>query len=257
MINKKVLIPLPSYGCDPSEVGIPGKLMIEAGFEIVFATPTGKKAITDNIMLTGKKLGIWKSALAARKDAVDAFNELEKTVAFCSPIKYEDIGEAKFDAIYLPGGHDKPVKEYLESELLQQSIAAFFEKKKPVGAICHGVVLVARSKDPASGRSVIFNYKTTSLLKSQELLGYNMTRLWMKDYYLTYPEITVEDEVKSILSDKSNFLTGPMSLFRDTPQKLSRGFFVRDRNYISARWPGDLYSFTLELIKLIKDKELN
>lgn len=252
MASKKILIPIPSNGCDPSEVGIPWKLMSEVGIEIVFATPAGKKATTDNIMLTGKKLGLLKGVLAARKDAVEAYLEMEKVDAFCNPIKYEDIMEGDFDGIYLPGGHDKPVKVYLESELLQERIADFFESKKPVGAICHGVVLVARSKNSVTGKSVIYNYKTTSLLKSQEMAGYNMTRLWLKDYYLTYPEITIEEEVKSVLSNNINFVTGPTPLFRDSLQNLKRGFYVRDQNYISARWPGDLYSFTLEFIRMIQ-----
>ena len=251
MSSKRVLIPLPSNGCDPSEVGIPWKLMNEKGIEIVFATPTGEKATTDKIMLTGEKLGLLKGVLAARRDAVNAFLEMDKTAAFSSPIKYSDIDEAKFDAIYLPGGHDKPVREYLESELLQMGIANFFNSEKPVGAICHGVVLVARSKNLSTGQSVIHNYKTTALLKSQELAGFNMTRLWLKDYYLTYPEITVEDEVTNALMAPANFVKGPTPLWRDTAEKLNRGFFVRDRNYISARWPGDLYSFTFEFIKMI------
>jgi putative intracellular protease/amidase len=250
---KKVLIPIPSKGCDPSEVGVPWKLMSEVGFEIVFATPNGEKATTDNIMLTGEKLGIWKSVLPARKDAVLAFTEMEKSSEFCNPIKYQEVKEEEFDAIYLPGGHDKPVKEYLESKLLQQKVVDFFETQKPVGAICHGVVVVARSISKKSGKSVIHNYKTTSLLKSQERMGYIMTRMWLKDYYLTYPEQTVEDEVRSALVDGHNFVSGPTPLFRDSPNKLSRGFFVRDQNYISARWPGDLYSFSNEFIKMIQN----
>ena len=257
MVSKKVLIPLPSKGCDPSEVGIPWKLMTENGIDIVFATPNGEKATTDKIMLTGERLGLLKGILAARKDAVEAYMEMEKTVAFSNPIKYEDITDSEFDAIYLPGGHDKPVKEYLESEILQQNISKFFDNEKPVGAICHGVVLVARSKNSATGKSVINNYKTTSLLKSQEMAGYTMTRLWLKDYYLTYPEIAVEDEVTSVLSTSKNFVKGPTPLFRDTANKLNRGFFVRDRNYISARWPGDLYGFTFEFIKMVLNQESN
>ena len=255
MASKKVLIPLPSNGCDPSEVGIPYKLMIEVGINVVFATPNGVKATTDEIMLTGKNLGIWKSVLPARKDAVEAYLEMEHTHAFQNPIKYDAIKEADFDAIYLPGGHDKPVKEYLESELLQNSVAAFFKTKKPVGAICHGVVLVARSKNVASGKSVIHHYKTTALLKSQEMTGYYMTKLWLKDYYLTYPEISVEDEVKSVLSNDANFLNGPTPILRDTPQNLNRGFYVRDQNYVSARWPGDLYSFSKAFIEMIQNSE--
>lgn len=54
----KVLIPIPSYGFDPTEVAIPWKLLSQKGNDVVFATPNGKKASPDNCMLTGEKLGI-------------------------------------------------------------------------------------------------------------------------------------------------------------------------------------------------------
>ncbi len=255
MSKKRILIPVPSYGCDPSETAIPWKLLFENKFEIIFATPNGKKARTDKIMLTGEKLGFLKRILAARKDAVDAYNEMEKSESFCNPLKYTDVQEKDFDAILLPGGHDKPVKEYLESAVLQKLIVDFFNTQKPIAAICHGVVLAARSINPETGKSVIHNYKTTALLKSQELLAYNMTKLWMGDYYLTYPEITVEEEVTSVLSNSNHFIKGSSPVLRDNRSHLKRGFVVKDRNYLSARWPGDVYNFSLAFIKMLQDKK--
>ena len=249
---KKILIPLPCYGFDPTEVAIPWKLLYKAGFEIVFTTPTGIKASPDIRMLHGNDLGVLKSLLQAREDAIDACIEMESSQSFCNPLKYDDVYAQSFDALMLPGGHDKGIKEYLESEILQNIVVDFFTAQKPVGAICHGVVLAARSIDPESNRSVIHDYKTTSLLNFQELLAYNLTRLWLKDYYLTYPEITVENEVKSSLSNQKNFIKGPSPLLRDSHNKLGRGFFVKDRNYLSARWPGDAYNFSFEFINMIK-----
>jgi len=255
MSKPKILIPLPSYGFDPTEAAIPWKLLSEQYFEIVFTTPNGEKSEGDRLMLKGEHLGIWKKLLAARQDAVDAYYGMETSVEFCNPIKYADAKEINFEGILLPGGHDKGVKEYLESDILQQLIVDFFKIKKPVGAICHGVVLLAKSIDANSNKSVLYNYKTTALLKKQELTGYNLTRLWLNDYYLTYPELTVEDEVKSILSNPANFIEGPTPIFKDTLDKLQRGFCVRDQNYVSARWTGDVYNFSLEYIKMVKEYE--
>ena len=253
IVIKKVLIPIPDYGFDPTEAAIPWKLMKERGIEIAFITPYGKKAAADRLLVSGEKLGVFKSVLQARQDAIEAYLEMEQSEEFCNPLKYSDALETDYDAILLPGGHDKAVKEYLESETLQQLIVAFFKAKKPVAAVCHGVVLVARSIDSNTGKSVLYNYKTTSLLKSQELLAYNLTRLWLKDYYLTYPNITTEDEVKSVLSNQANFIKGPTPLLKDNLKNLKRGFVVRDRNYLSARWPGDIYNFSLEFIKMVQE----
>ena len=206
-------------------------------------------------MLKGDRLGIWKKLLAARQDAVNAYKEMESSNEFCNPIKYDNAKERDFDALLLPGGHDKGVKEYLESEILQQVVVSFFNAKKPVGAICHGLVLLAKSIDRKTNNSVLYNYKTTSLLKKQELTGYNLTRLWLGDYYLTYPELTVEEEVKSVLKNKNNFVDGPLPVLKDTINNLKRGFCNRDQNFISSRWTGDVYNFSLEFIKMMKENK--
>ncbi len=249
-MKKRVLIPMPTYGSDPTEVAIPWSIMVKNDFEVVFATPNGEKAESDRIMLYGDGLGMWKSILKARKDALDQYFKLEKDQAFCHPIQYSDIQESDFDALFLPGGHDKSMKEYLESPILQNVVVDFFRANKSVGAICHGVVLAARSIDPKTKKSVLYNYKTTSLLKKQEMLAYNLTKRNLKDYYLTYPGLTVEDEVKSVLQTSKNYLQGPTPIFRDSMSHLKRGFVVKDRNYISARWPGDAYSFSLAFVEM-------
>jgi protease I len=254
MNNKRIIIPIPNYGFDPTETAIPWKIISEKKFEIVFATPDGQKAEADSKMHTGESLGVMKRILLARQDAIDAYHEMEKSKEFCSPLKYSDIKESDFAAILLPGGHHKAVKEYLESKVLQKIIVDFFRAHKPVAAICHGVVLVARSIDPNTGKSVIYNYKTTALLKSQELGAYYLTKWWLKDYYLTYPEMSVQDETASVLFHKKNFIKGPLPLLRDSREHLGRGFTVKDRNYLSARWPGDAYNFAFDLVKMIEDQ---
>ena len=158
-MTKRIIFPLPSYGCDPSEVAIPWKILSEKGFEIVFCTPNGNKATTDQIMLTRKKTRSFKICFGSQTRCCSGYSELERCEAFKNPLKYSEAKEEDFDAILLPGGHDKPVKEYLESEILQKLIASFFTKTKPVAAICHGVVLVARAKDKQTGKSVLYNYK--------------------------------------------------------------------------------------------------
>lgn len=251
----KVLVPIPSYGFDPTEAAIPWQVLSDRGIEVVFTTPTGDKACADRSMLTGDNLGVWKSLLKARKDAVTAHDAMCHEASFCHPLRYADAREQGFDGLFLPGGHDKAVKEYLESDLLQRLVADFFAARKPVAAICHGVVLAAPSIDPKTGKSVLHDRRTTALLKTQELAGYNLTRLWLKDYYLTYPGNTVEDEVTSVLSSRENFLKGPRPLLRDDMDHLERGFVVRDKNYLSARWPGDAYSISLEMAKLLQPNQ--
>lgn len=246
-----ILMPLPESDFDPSETSIPWKILRENQIRITFATPTGKQGKADPKMLTGETLGIFKPALMAGKDAREDYLEMCEDPSFQNPIPYEQISSSQFDGILLPGGHAKGMRPYLESKVLQDTIVDFFRENKPVGAICHGVLLVARSIDPKTNQSVIFDYQTTSLLKKQELFAYNLTRLWLGDYYLTYA-ITVEDEVKSYLKSTSQFQKGNSGLFRDSTENTKSGFVVKDRNYLSARWPGDAHLFAYEYLKMLK-----
>jgi protease I len=254
----KVLIPLPSKDFDPTEAGVSFKILKENGIELVIATPHAEKSIPDLYMLTGKKLGPLKNSLMADKNGVAAFHFMEMSSEYQNPISYSQINVDDFDGILLPGGHDKGMREYLESSLLQKIVLDFKQKNKKIAAICHGVIVLARTKDE-NNKSIIADYKVTSLLKKQELLAYKLTKFYLDDYYLTYPE-TVEDEVKRNLNGQSHFQPGPMGtsylgvslLKRDSQLNLKPGFIVVDRNLITARWPGDAHTFANAFVKLLK-----
>jgi protease I len=243
-MKKTVLIPLPSKDFDPTEVSVPWKILTDRSVQVIFTTPAGLVAQTDLRMLNGTGLGILAPFLKADNNAQNAYAEMVTSKEFLNPIKWSEIDENNFDGILLPGGHAPGMREYLESTVLQQAVSEFFNLQKSVGAICHGVVLAARSKN-SSGQSALFGRKTTALLKSQELMAWSLTRLWLGSYYRTYP-VTVEDEVRAALKDKKDFVEGPLPLVRDSDKKLKHGFCLRDGNYISARWPGDAHAFAHE-----------
>ena len=255
---KTVLIPVPSYGFDPTEAAVPWKMLKAAAHRVVFATPNGKVARADVRMVTGQDLPfLLKKTLMASPEAVAAYQDLLMASEFQNPISYEQIQPQDFDAIFLPGGHDKGMREYLESQTLQRKVAFFFDHNKIVGAICHGTLLAARSVSVEDlvrkGRSVLWRRKTTGLTRNQELIAFNLTRLQLGDYYRTY-DIPMADELISYLEKKSDYLPGPgfpIPLSRDSENNLRPGFTVCDGNYLSARWPGDAHKFGFELVRLL------
>ncbi len=247
----KVLIATSTTDFDPTEVAVPWKILHGAGVDVRFATDTGLAGYADKRMLDGNKFYLLKSILIAQKSAREAYSEMRQDPAFKSPIRYDEIKVEDYDGLLLPGGHSKGVIPYLESRDLQSVIVDFFAQNLPVGAICHGVVAACRAIDPATGKSVLYGRKTTALLKRQEWLVYNLTRYNLGNYYRTYP-VTVEDEVTATLQSSADFVHGPLPILRDSPKHMSRGFTVRDGNYLSARWPGDIYSFASEYLEMLR-----
>jgi len=211
------------------------------GHRIVFATPDGEPGAADPRMVTGEGLGPLAPILKADRNGRRAYDAMVASPEFRAPLRYETIAESSHDALLLPGGHAKGMRPYLESTLLQRIVSDFFARGRPVGAICHGVVLAARSV-AASGKSALHGRKTTALLRGQEMLAWNLTRLYLGDYYRTYPR-TVEDEVTAALARPEDFKRGPLSIARDTPER-PNGFSIVDGRYVSARWPGDAHGFS-------------
>jgi putative intracellular protease/amidase len=244
-----LLMPLPDSDFDPTESGVPWCTMRDHGHNVVFATPTGRTALADPKMVTGEGLGILSPLLKADANGRSAYLKMEQSDAFRRPISYGEIRAVDFDALLLTGGHAPGMRVYLGSGVLQSAVGDFFVQEKPVGAICHGVLLAARSS-LHSGKSVLYGKKTTALTKQMELIAWRLTRLYLGDYYRTYP-MTVEDEVRSVLARPEDFISGPLPVRRDSAARLGVGFTVRDGDYLSARWPGDAHRFASEFATMI------
>jgi putative intracellular protease/amidase len=238
-----VLFPLPDRDFDVTEVAVPWKLLREAGHEVVFATEAGATPACDPLLLTGVVFG----KLGARGEPIAFYRELERAPEFVSPRRWSECAAADFAALFLAGGHAPGMRQYLGSEVVQRITSAFFAAQKPIAAICHGVLVAARSMDP-SGRSVLNGLRTTCLPKYMERSAYLAT-FWRRGrYYRTYPAY-VEDEVVAALATPEHFERGPRELSnRGTRDDHTHAFVVEDGRYLSARWPGDAYRIAHRLI---------
>ncbi len=238
----KILIPLPDKDFDLTEVAVPWKVFKDNGYQVVFATENGNRGTVDPKLITGVIFG----QLGATPKAINIFRELEKAPEFLNPILYAEINVSDYGLIHLPGGHAKGVRQYLESTLLQQKVLEFYQADKIMGAICHGSIIMARTIDPNTGKSIIYNRNVTGLIKRLEKAAYYITSWKLGDYYRTYPQYT-EDEVSSSLRHKSQFKRGALNPYKP--------FVCKDKNIISARWPEDVYLYAQTLVETLGKSE--
>jgi protease I len=244
-----ILFPIPSADFDPTETGVPWKTLSARGHTIRFTTPDGRPGRADERVLTGKGLGPLAPLLKADANGREAYAEMQHSPEFLHPIVYSQARMADYAGLLLAGGHAPGMKPYLESPHLKALVAEAFAQGKAVAAICHGVLLAARAQS-ADNRSVLFGRKTTALTRQMELTAWALTGPWLGNYYRTYPR-TVQQEVTEALAAPGDFLVGPLSIRRDRPQDLTPGFTVRDGNYLSARWPGDVHRFAEEFAGML------
>ncbi|SER83391.1 type 1 glutamine amidotransferase domain-containing protein [Lentzea albida] len=225
----RVLMPLPDRDFDVTEVAVPWRLLTDAGHEVVFATERGGPAQADPLLLTGVLFG----QLGAEEEPKRFHAQLLESAAYRAPIAWEAVDPTGYDGLVLPGGHAPGMRQYLGSPSLQGKVAAFWALDRPVGAICHGPLVLARA-------GVLAGRRTTCLPKYMERSAFYLTAWRRGRYYRTYPAY-VQDEV---VASGAVFERGPVELTRrGTATDDAPAFVVRDENYVSARWPGDAYLF--------------
>lgn len=276
-----VLIPVPDRDFDPTEVAVSWRVLTRNGHRVVFATESGTPGVADDIMVTGRGLDLWSRlpllgavplvglALRADKNGRKAYRDMVQAAEFQRPISWAQAGLDGVDALLLPGGHRaRGMRGYIDSEVLHRLVVDAFARRIVVAAICHGVLLAARSVDPRTGRSVLYGRRTTALTWAMERSAWRLTRItrfWDPNYYRTYTEdpgqpggyMSVQAEVVRALKDPADFrdvVRGTShwrrktsGMARDTTADSRPAFVVDDGDYVSARWPGDTHSFAMTL----------
>ncbi|GAM86910.1 hypothetical protein ANO11243_049310 [Dothideomycetidae sp. 11243] len=238
------------YGNDPTEVAVPYHVFSTSGFSVTFATETGTSPACDERMLSGIS-GALLGATAAAKTHHAAMLETE---AYRRPVSWsaEGFSLLDYDLVFLPGGHDKHVRPYIDSATLHAQLGRYMAAMrggaadKNLAAICHGVQVLAHATDK-KGKSLIHDVETTALMGTMETSIFWVTRPFLGDYYKTYGAGTpsVEESVKAKLDSPETQWKGNLS---PTP------FTHRDPKlrYISARFPPDAEKLAKEAVEMVK-----
>ncbi|EXJ68807.1 uncharacterized protein A1O5_07738 [Cladophialophora psammophila CBS 110553] len=246
----KVIFLMADYGHDPTETAIPWKVFKDAAFDVSFATEDGNAPKCDDKMLSG-----WTGALlGANKAAKRAYQDLSSTCrAFQKPLAWKDAAFSleDYDLVFLPGGHEKSVRQIMDSARVHEMLASYFPKtrkpsRKSLAAICHGVQVLAMAST-SDGKSVMRDAVTTALPAYMEESIYHVTKLFLHDYYKTYGAGTdsVEEVVKKRLRDRAQFKNS----------KTLSPFVVEDPNYnyLSARFPPDSEALAKRAVSLVRE----
>lgn len=112
--------------------------------------------------------------------------EFQKPHTWSSP----DFNFDAYNLIFLPGGHEKGVRQLIDSPIIHKLLASYFPttlkpSSRSVAAVCHGVMVLSESEGP-DGKSVIHECATTALPARFEQVAFWGTRLVLGDYYKTY-----------------------------------------------------------------------
>lgn len=134
-----------------NELMQPVKLLLDAGYSVTFATPTGKAPTLDQ---SSNDKMYFNNDIAALQEHKALLEHLKITSPGESPVislsRVEQIGYEHFDAVYVPGGH-APMEDLLHSAALGKLLNNFHNNGKTTALVCHGpIALLSTLSDPTA-----------------------------------------------------------------------------------------------------------
>jgi len=158
-----------------NELTIPIQAVVDAGYDIVLATPKGNKPVMDR-----------SSAIAAHFDNSEealkrALEFVEKYPAMQNPVTLQSVVENGLDqytGVFVPGGHP-PMVDLMQDPYLSAILEHFHTNAKPSAFLGHGPISIACSVgDARAFRTALTEDNIPAAKKASEdwqYAGYSMT----------------------------------------------------------------------------------
>ncbi|WP_027861181.1 type 1 glutamine amidotransferase domain-containing protein [Marmoricola sp. URHB0036] len=187
------------------EFANPYKILTDAGYEVVVATPNGVTPNVDMMSLRPEMAG-----------GIDGALELERIIrvaeAMRRPLKLSDVRLEDYGAVYLPGGHG-PMSDLAWDADCGRLLTAQLESGRPLFIVCHAPAAILATR--IHGVSPFRGYKLTCFTdEEEEAVGVAPMAPWL-----------LETELKEKVG--VDFSRGP----------IWEPYVVEDRNLVTGQNP--------------------
>ncbi|MGE9297316.1 MAG: type 1 glutamine amidotransferase domain-containing protein [Puniceicoccales bacterium] len=123
------------------EVTTPYYAFVDAGYEVVVASPEGGMMPVDPRSLEGRGV----------TDSVKRYQQDEATQqVFANTVPLNDVMSMTADAVFLPGGHG-PMWDLANDQQVGLIVVRHYGLDKPVAAVCHGPAGLLTATDDYGG----------------------------------------------------------------------------------------------------------
>lgn len=193
---KKILLVLSEWGYWGEELLGPLETFDQAGYEVVFATPTGKRPVAIDVSMDptfidpplGRSVTTYEVARKVREldqsrrlssplslqewlpempywSTPEFLRDMERYYQALAEIQQRDL--SSYDALLIVGGSG-PIVDLVNNQRVHDLILGFYKLGKPVAAECYGVACLAFARDPAQRTSIIRGKHVTGHCKEYD-----------------------------------------------------------------------------------------
>lgn len=230
-----------------NELMQPVKLLLDAGHQVTFATPTGQAPTVDAKSIDPVYFGNSAADLQAHQDLLErlALTSKEKSPVL-SLARIEQLGYGRFDAVYIPGGH-APMQDLLKSPALGRLLTDFHNRSRTTALVCHGPIALLSTLPDANGFVAKLESGDTPRAPQWIYSGYRVTVISNQE----------EEQAKAQLNGGEMKFYPQTALQQAGAQYLSNATpwtskVVVDRELITGQNPASAIGVAQELLKRLK-----
>lgn len=160
-----------STGYYLNEFGVPADAFMQAGYELVLATPKGNAPVVDQKSVTPQYFAGSEAEMQRIQQVIAAIPGIDDTLSLKEVI---DSGLAQYEAVFIPGGH-APLIDLANNPQVGTILTHFNAQAKPTAAICHGpIALLSAQQNPQQYQQALVQQKA-STASNWIYEGYKMT----------------------------------------------------------------------------------
>jgi putative intracellular protease/amidase len=164
-----------------NEMAIPGQAVVDAGYEIVLATPKGGQPLIDKTSLEARHFGGSEEALQKARNFIATNPGIQHPRTIRSVI---DEGLEEYVGVFTPGGHP-PMVDLMQDPDLGEVLRYFHEASKPTALLCHGPIsaIAAMPKSVEFRKAMVDGdmKAAKAAAKGWQYAGYRMTIFSMEE----------------------------------------------------------------------------
>jgi putative intracellular protease/amidase len=228
------------------ELYVPAQRLIDEGYEVVVATPNGKKPVMDK---TSVQVQLFddQAELDKALKFVDTYPSMQKPLTLKQAAAQSD----SFAAVYVPGGH-APMNDLMQDADLGKILNRFHQQGKPTAFLCHGPIAALAALPQAKGyRAALVKAdanSTKSYAKNWIYAGYKMTIFSNAEEYIIEKDV-LHGNVPFYVADAMTAAGGPVSNGAEW-----KSYVVRDRELNTGQNPQSDKELAAKLIEVLAEK---
>ena len=119
------------------ELAKPLQKVLDAGYEVTFASPEGKEPQPDPL---SNSLAAYAGNFYKLKQDQQHVERMKSDNGFTHPRRFADISDEElksYAGVFIPGGH-APLSDLGDNPELGRILSHFHQQQKPTAALCHG-----------------------------------------------------------------------------------------------------------------------